>query len=250
MTVEIPYARSAEVTRLEYGDCDLNSDGVTVTAQDSSTSLMSVVLNPKKCQASTLKDKLVYNETARINVGKLGTDGTEFKFSEFNVDVECGWINEYTVTFDYGTLTSDDFKFTDGMGPTASGISFNMNAYSSNWATQLDTPPSQAGKTIRLGLKFDAKHNLGSHFQFAVKSCSVTDGSATYTLFDTSVSCDNSNIDLTLSYVDNMWRIQHILFLIGSDNNSSYTLTCQVVVCDSNMPADDNKCTAILNSCG
>jgi hypothetical protein len=58
-----------------------------------------------------------------------------------------------------------------------------------------------------------------------------------YTLFDTngSAKCTNSVIDLSVSYVEGSgqhWKISHVLFLLNDERESSYTLSCTVLVCD------------------
>ena len=131
------------------------------------------------------------------------------------------------------------------------GLVFEMNVYNENWDTPLTTYPIQAGKKINLGLSLNSTQKLLSNMQFAIKKCFVTqESNVTYTLFDTSISCDNAQIDLDLSFSSGMWKIQHILFLIGSDSTSSYTMSCDVVVCDTNMPPADNECASIIDSCG
>merc|ERR1712110_495133 len=63
------------------------------------------------------------------------------------------------------------------------------------------------------------------------------DNSNYNTLFDTngSAKCTNSLIDLSVSYVGGSgqhWKISHVLFLLNDEKESSYTLSCSVLVCD------------------
>ena len=73
---------------------------------------------------------------------------------------------------------------------------------------------------------------------FVPTKCEVQDDSSnSYTLFDTnsSAKCTNSFIDLSVSYVSGagqLWKIEHTLFLLNDEKESSYTLSCTVLVCD------------------
>ena len=60
------------------------------------------------------------------------------------------------------------------------------------------------------------------------------------------MSCENEIIDLSVSYVSNMWRISHILFLIGDKESSSYELECGVIVCDVQAAS---ACEAVKTAC-
>jgi len=226
---------------------------VSVLPQNATSYELAVIVDNSVCQASALKTdgspgSLVYTTSGELTVGKTTGKGQKLKFSSYNVAIDCALDAEYSVTFDYGTLSAASHLFDEAM---AVGLTFNMSVYDASYTTALSTAPSQAGKTIYLGLKIDESHNLGDHITFAPKSCQVTDGTTNYTLFDTANSCENSQIDLEMSYdgASKLWKFQHILFLIDSDATSSYTLTCQVVVCDVNMPAGDNQCKPIHDSC-
>ena len=73
---------------------------------------------------------------------------------------------------------------------------------------------------------------------FVPTKCEVEDDSSnSYTLFDTNSSnkCSNAFIDLSVSYVGGagqLWKIEHTLFLLNDEKESSYTLSCTVLVCD------------------
>lgn len=252
ISIQLPYTRVAEIIDLEYGDCNATSAGVRIGTQDPTTFLFEITLDVNSCNGGVLRN-LVYNQTAEISVGKLGYDNTKLKFSEFNVDTTCEWVNTYTVKFNYGTLASDDYKHDSGSGIV--DLTFDMYAYNEYWnETVTSTTVRRAGHTINLGLNINSTHNVQDpDKQFAIKTCKATtvgQSSIAYTLFDATTSCENPYINLSLSFVNGMWRIQHILFLIDSQVQSTYELSCDVIVCDVDMPTSQNQCTGIINACG
>merc|ERR1711881_704997 len=95
--------------------------------------------------------------------------------------------------------------------------------------------PSQGGDTINLGL------TASSAFQhdkmtFVPKNCIVLDVNSDnkFTLFDAVANnCDNDIIDLKVANKENMWRISHVLFLMGNQRKNAFELSCEILVCDN-----------------
>jgi hypothetical protein len=246
LTVTIPYTRAADVTFLEYGTCDKSSDGVTIEAQYTDHTYV-IHLDVAKCNSAGTVASLKYDQDATIRLGR-----GNIMFSEFVVDSHCEYNGEYTIKFDYGTLATVDTQYSAGAGLV--NLSFAMEAYNKSWGGVIPKGPSKAGDQIWLGLKVNGIHKMSSSKQFAPVSCGVLeDGSSTiaYTLFDTSVSCANNDIDLEVYYHDasKTWRITHTLFLLGSKTNSKYSLQCDVLVCDKNQKNEENKCQPIHDKC-
>merc|ERR1719499_1112890 len=86
---------------------------------------------------------------------------------------------------------------------------------------------------------FDHAENFdaASGKAFVPTKCFVADSTSNknFTLFDTGASeCSNDIIDLVINYDDDahVWQFQHTLFLLDNDSSSTYSLTCDVTVCD------------------
>merc|ERR1711931_204873 len=183
--------------------------------------------------------------TAKFTIGHK--DGnTALKLATFEIDSYCNYTSEYTVSFNYGPVSAESFQFTDSGGLL--DLNFYIKSFSSSSYDVAADPPTQGGATIYLKLALNA--TLNDDFDHAVNmdastgkvfvptKCEVTDtNSNSYTLFDVNASkCQNDNIDLSISYNSGdpqSWYISHVLFLIDNMDTSSYTLSCNVLVCDA-----------------
>jgi len=246
VTVTIPYTRKADVTYVEYGTCNKSSDGVTIEAQTNDFTYV-IQLDVAKCNSAGAVSGLNYDQDAVIRLGR-----GNLMFSEFIVDSTCEYNGEYTIKFDYGTLETVDTSYNAAAGLV--NLTFEMSVYDFNWTKVISSGPNQAGEKIYLGLKVKDMHKLSSSKQFAPTTCGVVEDGQTavsYTLFDTSTSCKNDDIDLLVKYdgAAKEWKITHTLFLLGNKSNSKYSMQCEVLVCDQNQKNEDNKCKPILDRC-
>ena len=92
---------------------------------------------------------------------------------------------------------------------------------------------------VSLNVDFDHATSMSASTGkvFVPIKCSVEDtNSNRYTMFSTSSNkCQNSAIDLSLTYnagSSQSWYISHTLFLLNNEDSSSYTLSCNILVCD------------------
>merc|ERR1712168_1513928 len=137
-------------------------------------------------------------------------------------------------------------NFTDSGGLI--GLNFYITSYSNSSYNVKANPSTSAGDTIYLKLALNATLNddfdhaanmdASTGKVFVPTKCEVTDtNSNSYTLFDVNASkCQNDNIDLSVAYNSGdpqSWYISHTLFLLNDQNTSSYTLSCNVLVCDA-----------------
>ena len=85
---------------------------------------------------------------------------------------------------------------------------------------------------------------------FVPTMCAVEDANFNrYPLFDTSSSakCVNDYIDLAITYNSGdgqSWNIEHTLFLLNDGDTSTYSLSCNVLVCDA---AEITDCKTAYN---
>jgi len=240
--VSIHYDQASKIIGATYGSCnETEIDGATTTGDVTS---WAITLNPSRCGMESKLRNLVYNQTASFRFGRK--DGnTEIVFATMEVDSYCNYTSEYTVTFAYGPVNADSYDFTDSGGLL--GLHFYIKSYASNWSTE-QAPSSTAGEKIYLKLQlnttinedFDHATNFSASTGkvFVPTKCEVQDDSSnSYTLFDTvgTAKCTNSFIDLSVTYVSGAgqhWKIEHTLFLLNDEKESSYTLSCTVLVCD------------------
>jgi hypothetical protein len=239
ITVDLTYDdHTVDILSATYGSCNetvINRDG----ASDQSS--YTFTLDPAACDMEDKLRTLDYNQTANFVVGRKDGD-TEIVFATFEIDSYCSYQAEYTVTFNYGPVDATNYDFDQSGGL----ISLNFYIQSMNSAFDAEeTPSNTAGDTIYLKLQlnstanadFDDAANMDatSGKNFVPTMCMVTDGTNNYTLFDASSKCTNDFIDLDINYnagSGQSWEISHTLFLLDDERQSSYTLSCTVLVCD------------------
>merc|ERR1711934_1193340 len=219
--VSIHYDQASKIIGATYGSCnETEIDGATTTGDVTS---WAITLNPSRCGMESKLRNLVYNQTASFRFGRK--DGnTEIVFATMEVDSYCNYTSEYTVTFAYGPVNADSYDFTDSGGLL--GLHFYIKSYASNWSTE-QAPSSTAGEKIYLKLQLNT--TINDDFDHATSFSAST------------AKCTNSFIDLSVSYVSGTgqhWKIEHTLFLLNDEKESSYTLSCTVLVCDVQQVGD------------
>lgn len=244
LTVNIPYDKPADILSVDYGSC--SKDDVDVGVQDPDTHAFAVTLPISRCGMDGNLRTLQYSHKATIVVGRK-TGATELIFSDFEVDAYCEYTTEYLVKFSYGELELESASYNNTGGTVS--LDFEIAAYESSFANKTDNAPTRGGETIHLGLVVTSEGFNHERKTFAPTKCIISDVDDTaknYTLFDTATSCKNDLIDLSVSFEDNMWRISHVLFLLGNQRSSTYELACNVKVCDS---AKAEECNAVETAC-
>jgi hypothetical protein len=247
LSLHVPYDKRAQILTLNYGDCDINSDGVRIMDQNMTDYSLEAVLDVTDCNMDSKLRSITYNQTGDLTIGR-DSNGTHLTFSEYTLDAFCTYTDEYTITFDYGSLAASTADFTASGGNI--GVEFDVKSYNDDFSNQT-TSSTKGGEMIHLGLFVISEGFNHDAKLFAPKNCTVTDtdNDMSYTLFDTTTgSCDNSDIELSVSYNDStdMWEIEHILFLLGSYTSSTFQLSCTVKVCDAKAPED---CQSIIDMC-
>jgi hypothetical protein len=265
LTVDITYDMTAEILELHYGSCD--ASGVRGTDQNSEFD-WTLTFDVTACGMDSKLRTLDYNQTATIRVGRI-SGGTELTLANFDVDSFCSYTATYTVNFDYGTLTTEGHSF-DSTGGLID-LDIKIKSYESSFDNEMSSA-TQGGEMIYLGMTVQNEgFNHGSFGGstgkvFAPQSCSVSDkaNELHYTLFDTrdstgedssdssddtEGSCNNPDVQLTMTYdsASHMWRISHILFLLGNHRTSTFELSCDVVVCDQG--GDHSACDDVYDAC-
>lgn len=248
--ITIPYHRVAMILSLSYGSCDITSDDVRVE-QDDDTFEFTVKLDAAKCDMDGKLRTLEYDSTvADIRVGANST-GIELEFSRFQFNTWCSFNDTYQISFDYGTLSTDDQFFNETGGEI--GYAFIIEACTNSTCEEYSTDfETKGGEQIHLGLHCTSSHFDYTTKKFAPTGCMVKDVNNTleYTLFGTAdaEACTNDDVEFAIAYSNMVWMFEHVLFLLGNYESSTFQLTCTVIVCDYDQT--DSKCNKIATACG
>lgn len=253
--VNIKYDKKAEVLGFQYGDCTKDSGQHRINFTQKADFGWSMQFDVDACGMNDKLRTLQYNQTATMRVGRK-SGGSELTLANFDIDSYCTYTASYKVKFDYGNVQAEAHTFASDAGLI--NLTFALKSYKANNYSVEESHPTQAGETIYLGLSitnkgFDHADNIktsASGKVFAPESCVVKDekNNAQYTLFDQAGNCANDDVDLSISYDQdmNMWQFSHTLFLLGNHRASTLGLECTVIVCDRK---DASKCDAIVNKC-
>merc|ERR1739848_468663 len=149
ITVFIPYDKPAELLTVSYGKCNNVSD-ITIEKEGANNYDFKITMDIVRCEMDNKLRTLDYNQTAEFTVGRYLGD-TAIHFSDFAVKSYCSFESEYKVVFEYGNITESGQTFTGSGGKV--NLTFDMQAYSSDYSGVLSQAPTQAGDMIYLGLK-------------------------------------------------------------------------------------------------
>jgi len=250
ISVVINHDIEGKILKASYGSCSMSDAGIDGFSGDHNTTWTGT-LYPSRCNMDGKLRNLQYNQTAEFTVGRED-DGKQLVFTTYDVDTFCEYKNTYTVTFDYGTINADEKIFTGDGGLI--GLQFYVES-TNEYFNQSQAVSKQAGDTVYLTLQLNdtanGNFNHAENFEattgkaFLPTKCFVADSGSNknYTLFDTGATeCSNEIIDLVINYDSDahMWQIQHTLFLLDNEITSTYSLTCDVLVCDM-QKGDDCK---------
>jgi len=255
ITVTIDYDQDSSILSASYGSCN-ETDMRGADVSDVKT--WDVTLDPASCDMESKLRNLVYNQTATFTVGRK--DGNfELVFATFEVDSYCNYTSEYTVTFAYGPVNADVYDFTDSGGLL--GLNFYISSFGNGSYVNEAAPSNSAGDTIYLKIALNATlnadfdhaadMNASTGKVFVPTKCEVEDDSSnSYALFDVNgQKCTNDIIELSMTYNSGdpqSWYMEHTLFLLNSESSSSYTLSCNILVCDAErITACKNAATCI-----
>ena len=98
--------------------------------------------------------------------------------------------------------------------------------------------------------------NLPDDKVFSVKQCTFVDkivdengdeSFERYSMFDATTDCKNDYIDLSVGFRDNSVQIEHRLFLLTRGDHDSYSLECDIKVCDKD--DDSSDCAKWKSTC-
>merc|ERR1711912_8489 len=249
--VAVAYDQKAEVLEFSYGDCDMAKSRANFT--QNSDFGFAFRLDVDACNMNDKLRTLEYNQTASMRIGRKSA-GAELTLATFQIDSYCTYTSSYKVKFNYGDIKAQAVSYASDAGLI--NISFALKSYNANYSTE-EAHSNKAGETINLGLSItnanfdhaDDITNSTSGKVFAPKSCKVVnDNEEEYSLFDSSASCANDDVDFSISYDQdkNMWQFSHILFLLNNDRVSKLSLECDIIVCDG---SQSSECDAVVKAC-
>merc|ERR1711981_1012831 len=178
-------------------------------------------------------------------------------FYHAKLGAECGIRTDYTVTFNYREeITFDqtcDINGPDGECITAAyeAYNFQIREFTDDSFSTVEDENAVHQANTMIHLQIDAT-DLPSHKKFAIKKCKFIDDnqSVEYTMFQPETGvCDNRNIDLSFGYSSEGYaQISHKLFLLTQGDQDSYSLECEIKVCNKNdLDSDCNEWSVCLD---
>jgi hypothetical protein len=266
LVLKIPYTvADSQVLSLQAGVCTEADTDRYSFSQDATHATLTIDIENCKLDANTYPVPAAraldyFAAGAKVELGKKN-GAMVFSMYKATINTECGTETEYSAIYNYGEIfhQTDDDTLIEG---TYSEFPFVINAYtdasyehevggSGDDQNRSQDEGRRAGETVFLAIEpssdFDA-----DKYDFAVKECTFenTSQNRAASMFDyqSNNQCGNAFVDLQMSYVENVWRLQHKLFVFGDGNTSTYQLTCAIKLCEK----DDNNsvCKDIYAACG
>lgn len=137
--------------------------------------------------------------------------------------------------------------------PNDLGLDFHLVAYDQTYGAENNISDRRAGEMIYLGLTVDSSITFDHDaYNFAINTCKIrkVGGSVEYTFLDHARdSCGNDLIGLKVDYDGtlNMWKFEHLLFLLSGEHGEELEILCEVKVCPSGLSG--STCGAIATEC-
>lgn len=257
LIVKFEYYKAAEIISVQYGNCDMDSVGDVVITKDHPNH--SILVDINNCGMNPNLGTVNHEHLVKVVLGRETSSGARLTFARLDVEAECAYVNDYSVAYMYGTLFAHQEVFDNNVGKVL--FDFSIDAYEQADFLQVSAvAPTQAGSMIHLGITVTTAGFNHERMKFIPKSCLVTEvksdteiqdtgAEKTYTLFDDTMACTNTDINLVMDYnhTSHVWEVSHILFLLGHYTSSSYELVCDLVVCDYEQT--DSDCNTIARQC-
>jgi len=256
--VRLDYNRTAtHILGITYGNCSLGASQITGADSENTAGGWDLTFtNPQSCGMSSLAAAGVLRQKQEAYIYAGMKDGSiDLIMVNYTVDTDCGLTSEFTVNFNYDTNIVDS-SFVGSAGNL--NFTFSLDSYNQTYSAPAPHSTS-AGDMVYLGLTVtSADFNHAASIQgastgrvFVPKKCTFSGEGYDYTLYDASGSngsCSNSIVDLRVVYKasENMWMIEHRLFLLGEQLTGTYQISCNVLVCDASRPA---ACDEVSTRC-
>jgi len=202
---------------------------------------------------------------ANVTIGVTDEDSErDLIFYNAVLGAECGTKTDYTVTFDYSQKidkheeTGCHANSPEGqcIVPAFEEYEFTFKEYDETFEHENTDTSNHHKANDMIYLQIESE-SLPDDKTFSVKSCKFVDKivnpfdeSTTfenYTMFDATNDCKNKHIDLNVGFREGAIQISHRLFLLTKGDQDSYSLECDIKVCDS---ADtDSDCQQWQDTC-
>jgi hypothetical protein len=207
--------------------------------------------------------------TANVTIGVTEElTSRDLIFYNAVLGAECGAKTEYTVSFDYSQkINTHEETDCHELSPDGQCIvavfeeyDFTFKEYDEAYETEITSASHKANEMIHLQIE---SSNLPDNKVFSVKQCTFVDkvvdengdeSYERYSMFDATTDCKNDYIDLSVGFRDNSVQIEHRLFLLTRGDHDSYSLECDIKVCDKDDDSSDcanwkNTCEGDANKC-
>lgn len=215
--------------------------------QDAST--FNVTIDIERCKLNTktypkpkVQQKALFQaNVTNLKVGRRG-NGMNYTYLDLDISTECGRQMEYQVTHQYGAISSAGAATPDvGVNETDAILPGHKPAFTFAFTEHTNlffnetrpTGPRQAGRKSYVSITA-TNMNVAEH-TFTVPSCKMTTTSGREQMLFSSLTEENSFIDLYKDYRvennKNVFLLSHIFFVLDRNPTARYNLTCTVRVC-------------------
>jgi hypothetical protein len=260
LKLTIPYdVANSKVLQLKAGSCntadtDKYSFSQTADAAHLSISVEDCHLNANTYDTPLARSLNYYSGKAAIVLGREDDDGNWYRFYDSVLRTECGIKTDYEASYGYGEISQSthDSSLLPG---TYQEMSFVITGYEDDAYTQEIADPAsrnnRAGTMSYLSVHPKNNDDFGYDvYQYAVKSCTLhsdDDSVDSIDIFNYETHCENEFIDLEMSYVNNVFRLQHKMFVMMGTDAASYKVTCSIKLCEND--DTDSVCRDVYTKC-
>jgi hypothetical protein len=265
ITVPAESSSMSNVLKLAAGTCTHQNipDGIeNAVSYDNSTKAINVKIPITACdmkkdlynQTVLKASNSLFRPTANITFGST-FNNLEMIFMDLHIAAECGMKTIYPVDFVYNIDSGEADSDCTMIGDVCvfpgheESVKFKFQEYTSEDYDTVVTNKTQAQKPgERIYLELSAE-NIPEHYDFAVTMCKIIDtNTREHELFNPAEgNCKLDEIELKTNYTSDSFQMSHILFLIDNPKKVSYTMRCQVELCDKDN--EDSRCKKAVEAC-
>jgi len=279
ISYDIPVAANqANVLRLRAGTC---TEAEFQGEYDRDTEILKLKVPFKECQLKMYSDTELYvrssqkyfSSTIEITFGVVDADmgNIEIIYHTTALAVQCQIPTDYEVTFDY-TVTdrtcNKGEKLINGIcvwwGQL--GANFEIHEYTDSTYTTIATTEAgnkvtTSGEVVHLGI---TASDVPNDFHWGVENCWIIETETdennaenTHLLIDpagtasvgAAQTCTRDTLQLSAFYNVDMlaapqFRMQHMLFMLNSNDRSEFKLKCNIKLCCIGDDGTDGTCEA------
>lgn len=259
LTLKIAYTHNdpaSEILSLSAGSC--TSPGDATFSQTATHAIVEIDIAKCELDKEIYENRLrtfnlragYFTTEATVELGRKNPDdGTLYSLYKATIKTECGTETKYQAVFDYGSVSH--MTSSDELRPgTYNKMTFTINEYTDDtFSTVVTNAPAKrlAGEKIYLRV---AESSSNPHYKFVVPQCTMTNNeqSTALSLFKHDEHrCGNDFLELVLNAQRYTFDITHTVAVFGNGSESTYKLTCDVLLCEDDDTA--GLCGSVATNC-